>query len=50
MIKEVTCSEPYHWEEPTDAEWEFAPAARARAGAKPLKVVAYGECSRRDWR
>ncbi len=24
LIKEVTCKEPYKWEDPTDAEWEFA--------------------------
>lgn len=41
LIKEVTCSEPYEWKDPTDAQWEFAPAAMNLNGAKPLKVVAY---------
>ncbi|PSC68830.1 carbamoyl-phosphate synthase S chain [Micractinium conductrix] len=41
LIKEVTCSEPYKWSDPTGEEWEFAPAAKAVNGAEPLKVVAY---------
>ncbi|EFN59093.1 hypothetical protein CHLNCDRAFT_18988 [Chlorella variabilis] len=40
LIKEVTCSEPYEWQDPTGEEWEFAPEAKA-AGGKKLKVVAY---------
>ena len=24
LIKEVTCKEPYHWQDPTGEEWEFA--------------------------
>ena len=40
MISEVTCTEPYKWEDPTGAEWEFA--AEAKASTKgSLHVVAY---------
>lgn len=42
LIKEVTCSEPYEWEDPTGTEWEFASEeARTAAGGKPFSVVAY---------
>ena len=32
LIKEVTCSEPYEWQDPTGAEWEFALAGERRGG------------------
>lgn len=41
LIKEVTCSEPYEWEDPTGKEWEFAPAAKSLNGDKPYFIVAY---------
>jgi carbamoyl-phosphate synthase small subunit len=43
LIKEVTCSEPYEWHDPTAQEWEFAPgvAREAAAGEPPFHVVAY---------
>ncbi|KAL4430872.1 hypothetical protein ABPG75_006128 [Micractinium tetrahymenae] len=41
LIKEVTCTEPYEWADPTGEEWEFAEQAKSRNGAPPLRVVAY---------
>lgn len=43
----MTCKEPYKWEDPTGAEWEFAPSALAaaagngNASAPRFNVVAY---------
>ena len=41
LIKEVTCSEPYEWKDPTGEEWEFSEPARAYADGKPFNIVAY---------
>lgn len=41
LIKEVTCTEPYVWKDPTGTEWEFAGAAKTANGGKPFEVVAY---------
>jgi len=40
LIKEVTCTEPYEWKDPTGDEWEFSQAVKARGG-NPFKIVAY---------
>jgi carbamoyl-phosphate synthase small subunit len=41
LIKEVTCTEPYEWKDPTGEEWEFVNDAKAASGGKPFAVVAY---------
>jgi carbamoyl-phosphate synthase small subunit len=41
LIKEVTCSEPYEWHDPTAEEWEFAAGAGGNGGEAPFHVVAY---------
>lgn len=40
LISEVTCSEPYEWKDPTEAEWEFNPAVTNSNGEKPFHVRA----------
>ena len=40
MISEVTCTEPYEWQDPTGGEWEFAAGAKASTKGS-LHVVAY---------
>lgn len=39
LIKEVTCSEPYEWKDPTDNEWEFN--TLVKNGVEPYSIVAY---------
>ncbi len=44
MVQEVTCTDPYHWEEPTDSEWEFCQymeIERIETPAGGLHMVAY---------
>lgn len=41
LIREVTCTEPYEWKDPTGAEWEFSAEAQAWSGGRPFSVVAY---------
>ena len=41
LIKEVTCTEPYEWKDPTGEEWEFALDAKSASNGKPFFVVAY---------
>lgn len=42
LLSVVSCSEPYEWQDPTGAEWEFnANAAAAARGGKKFTVVAY---------
>lgn len=36
LIKEVTCSEPYEWKDPTDNEWEFN--TLVKNGVEPYSV------------
>lgn len=43
LIKEVTCSAPYEWKDPTDGEWEFSSAAKEGARATPYKVRSRGD-------
>ncbi len=37
LVKEITATETYEWTEPTEAEWEFSPAAQSE---KEFTVVA----------
>lgn len=41
LIKEVTCKEPYVWQDPTGSEWEFSSGVKSANGGKPFNVVAY---------
>jgi hypothetical protein len=41
LISEVTCKEPYEWNELTGAEWEFSPAALLNAKNAPYHVCPY---------
>lgn len=43
LVRYVTCSEPYHWNEPADEHWyEYAPTAPPISRiTRPLHVVAY---------
>ncbi|KAG7671849.1 hypothetical protein Ndes2526B_g07236 [Nannochloris sp. 'desiccata'] len=41
LIKEVTCTEPYEWKDPTGEEWEFVADAKSASNGKPFFVVAY---------
>ena len=41
LIAQVTARQPYEWKDPTGAEWEFSPSARAVHGGSPFHVVAY---------
>ncbi|KDD76846.1 small chain of carbamoyl-phosphate synthase [Helicosporidium sp. ATCC 50920] len=41
LIREVTCREPYLWNDPTGVEWEFAPSVLGSDGAPRFHVVAY---------
>jgi hypothetical protein len=38
---QVSCTEPYEWKDPTEAEWEFNGNAPTLAGGKQFTVVAY---------
>lgn len=38
LIKEVTCTEPYKWVDPTIDEWEFSNFAKEGARSTPYKV------------
>lgn len=40
MPPQVSCKEPYEWNDGTEDEWEFNPAARLSDGAKPFHVRA----------
>jgi len=39
LLSVVSCTEPYEWKDPTDAEWEFNNATKEQG--KPFVVVAY---------
>ena len=41
MPPQVSCKEPYEWNDGTEDEWEFNPAARLSDGAKPFHVRAW---------
>lgn len=41
LVQTVTCDEPYHWAESTDAAWEFKQWSKTPENQKPLHVVAY---------
>lgn len=41
LIREVSCTEPYEWADPTLEEWEFAPTVLDSDGAPRYHVVAY---------
>lgn len=41
LIKDVTCTEPYEWKDPTGEEWEFGVDTKSASNGKPFSVVAY---------
>ncbi|KAF8059196.1 hypothetical protein HT031_005368 [Scenedesmus sp. PABB004] len=41
LLSVVSCKEPYEWRDSTLSEWEFSDGAKATAGGKRFKVVAY---------
>ena len=40
LVAQVTCSEPYEWQDATEKEWEFSPDVQASNGSEPLHVRA----------
>ena len=38
LIGDVSCTEPYEWQDPTEQEWEFSPDVMGSNGTKPYHV------------